>query len=276
MSNVELQPVHNRIESPFEFHQGDSPLLVSMPHSGLQLTVTEEESLTEKAKRLPDTDWYIPELYGDLAARGVSVISANYSRYVIDLNRPYDDAALYTTKTTGLFPDILFDESPTFLAGKEPTDVHHALCKEQIWRPYHQQIEDELARIKAKFGYAILLDAHSIAAEVPMLFEGKLPDFNWGTNAGESCAPAVLKSAQACLSNNYSQVANGRFKGGYITRGFGQPAEGIHAIQLELSQATYLNDELVKQGQYLLDEDKFPVIQKQLRKLVDALLSVKL
>ncbi|MEL0612112.1 N-formylglutamate deformylase [Marinomonas arenicola] len=276
MSNVELQPVHSRIESPFEFHQGDSPLLISMPHSGLRLTATEEESLTDKAKRLPDTDWYIPELYGDLAARGVSVISANYSRYVIDLNRPYDDAALYTSKTTGLFPEILFDESPTFSAGKEPTDAHHALCKEQIWRPYHQQIEDELARIKAKFGYAILLDAHSIAAEVPMLFEGKLPDFNWGTNAGESCAPAVLKSAQACLSINYSQVANGRFKGGYITRGFGQPAEGIHAIQLELSQATYLNDELVKQGQYLLDEDKFPVIQKQLRKLVDALLSVKL
>ncbi|REG85052.1 N-formylglutamate deformylase [Marinomonas pollencensis] len=276
MSNVDLQPVHSRIESPFEFHQGDSPLLVSMPHSGLRLTATEEESLTDKAQRLPDTDWYIPELYGDLAARGVSVISANYSRYVIDLNRPYDDAALYTSKTTGLFPDILFDESPTFLAGKEPSEAHHLLCKEQIWRPYHQQIEDELARIKAKFGYAILLDAHSIAAQVPMLFEGRLPDFNWGTNAGESCAPAVLKSAQECLSEDYSQVANGRFKGGYITRAFGQPAQGIHAIQLELSQATYLNDDLVKQGQYLLDDDKLPAIQKQISALVDALLQTKL
>ncbi|MGO3344440.1 MAG: N-formylglutamate deformylase [Marinomonas sp.] len=276
MNNLDLQSAVKHIAAPYEFHQGDSPLLISMPHSGLSLTATEEESLTEKARCLPDTDWYIPELYGDLAARGVSVISANYSRYVIDLNRPYDDAALYTTKTTGLFPDILFDENPVFKSGKEPTDRHHAVCKEQIWRPYHQRIKDELARIKAKFGYAILLDAHSIAAEVPMLFEGKLPDFNWGTNAGESCDPVVLTSAKESVSGEYSQVANGRFKGGYITRGFGHPAEGIHAIQLELSQATYLNDELVKQGQYILDECKLPVIQKQLNALVDALIKVTL
>lgn len=276
MKEVEFQSVVSRIEEPFRFYQGETPLLVSMPHSGLNLTATEDNALTDKAKCLPDTDWYIPDIYGNLAGHGVSVISANYSRYVIDLNRPYDDAALYTTKTTGLFPEILFDESPIFLPEKTPSDAHRALCKAQIWLPYHQQIEQELARIKAKFGYAILLDAHSIAAEVPMLFDGILPDFNWGTNAGESCDPALLKSAQDCLSADYSQIANGRFKGGYITRSFGQPNFGIHAIQLELSQSTYLNDELAKQHQYRLDEKKLPVIQKQLRALVDALLAVKL
>lgn len=275
MRDVNLQPL-DHIAAPFEFHEGDSPLLVSMPHSGRHLSPEVERGLTEKARCLPDTDWYIPELYVDLAKRGVSVISANYSRYVIDLNRPYDDLPLYATKTTGLFPDILFDESPVFEEGKAPTDEHHAVYKADIWLPYHQQIEHELARIKAKFGYVILLDAHSIAAEVPMLFEGRLPDFNWGTNQGESCDPKVLEAVQNCVSDNYSQVANGRFKGGYITRGFGQPNFGMHAIQLELSQATYLDDALASQHEYKLDAKKHPVIQKQLSDIIDALLNVKL
>lgn len=275
MRDVNLPPLYH-IAAPFEFHEGDLPLLVSMPHSGLHLTSEVENGLTEKARRLPDTDWYIPELYVDLVKRGVSVISANYSRYVIDLNRPYDDQPLYTTKTTGLFPDILFDESPVFEEGKAPSEEHHALCKMAIWRPYHQQIEHELARIKAKFGYAILLDAHSIAAEVPMLFEGHLPDFNWGTNQGGSCDANVLKCVQECVAGDYTQVANGRFKGGYITRGFGQPDVGIHAIQLELSQATYLDDALARQKEYKLDAKKRPVIQKQLSDIINALLGVVL
>tara|TARA_R110001583_G_scaffold113010_2_gene263336 strand:- start:6087 stop:6917 length:831 start_codon:yes stop_codon:yes gene_type:complete len=276
MKEVDLPSLASFIEAPFQFQQGESPLLISMPHCGLNLTATVKKALTEKAKCLPDTDWYIPEIYGNLAECGVSVISANYSRYVIDLNRSYDDEALYTTKTTGLFPEILFDESPIFLPDKIPSDTHRSLCKTQIWLPYHQQIERELARIKAKYGFAIVLDAHSIAAEVPMLFEGVLSDFNWGTNAGASCHPALLNSAQACLSSDYNQIANGRFKGGYITRRFGQPHIGIHAIQLELSQATYLNNDLAKQQQYVLDEKKLPVIQKQLRTLVDTLLTLKL
>jgi len=276
MKEVELQSVVSYIGSPFQFKQGGSPLLISMPHCGVDLTASIENALTENAKFLPDTDWYIPEIYGNLAEFDVSVISANYSRYVIDLNRPYDDAALYSTKTTGLFPEILFDESPIFLPDKIPSDTHRALCKTQIWVPYHQQVERELARIKAKYGFAILLDAHSIAAEVPMLFDGVLPDFNWGTNAGASCNPEILKSAQDCLSPDYNQIANGRFKGGYITRFFGQPNFGIHAIQLELSQATYLNNDLTKQKQYVLDEKKLPMIQQQLRILVENLLKVEL
>ena len=275
MKEVELQSVGSYIDSPFQFQQGESPLLISMPHCGVALTTTIKNALTEKAKCLPDTDWYIPEIYGNLKEFGVSVISANYSRYVIDLNRPYDDAALYSTKTTGLFPEILFDESPIFLPETIPSDTHRALYKTQIWLPYHQQIELQLARIKAKYGFAILLDAHSIAAEVPMLFDGVLPDFNWGTNAGTSCNPVLLKSAQGCLSPDFNQIANGRFKGGYITRNFGQPAQGIHAIQLELSQATYLNNDLAKKKQYVLDEKKLPMIQKQLRMLIENLLKVE-
>ncbi|RBO85818.1 N-formylglutamate deformylase [Marinomonas aquiplantarum] len=264
------------IESPFEFTQGDSPLLVSMPHSGLNVTPEVAAGLTDLAAKLPDTDWFIPELYGNLADLGVGCIKANYSRYVIDLNRPYDDKPLYETKTTGLFPDILFVDQAVFEAGKTPSEAHRQACKEQIWRPYHDTIAKELARLKDKFGYAILFDAHSIAAEVPMLFEGQLPDFNWGTNNGESCDMALPSMLTQILRPNYTQVLNGRFKGGYITRQFGQPAEGIHAIQLELSQATYLDENAAQQNEYHLDKSKLPFIQQQLREVIEGLLSVKI
>jgi len=254
----------------FEFTQGDSPLLISMPHSGLNLTTEVEAGLSAQAKILPDTDWYIPELYDFLTSLDVSCIQANYSRYVIDLNRPYDDKPLYESKTTGLFPDILFADSPVFNEGKTPTDEHKSICKDQIWKPYHAAIEKELARLKAKFGYAILFDAHSIAAQVPMLFEGTLSDFNWGTNEGKSCHDPLANAVTQIIQPYYTQVVNGRFKGGYITRQFGQPENNIHAIQLELSQGTYLNEIALKEDRYELDMQKLPAIKQQLKDVIEA------
>ncbi len=264
------------VSSPFDFHQGNLPLLVSMPHSGLNLTPEVEQGLTDAARKLPDTDWYIPELYECVKELGVSVISANYSRYVVDLNRPSDDKPLYTTKTTGLFPEILFDSTPVFEEGKAPSDADHERYIQQIWHPYHSTIEQELARLKEIHGYAILFDAHSIAAQVPMLFEGTLTEFNWGTNQGESCNPAIVDAVMEALSDSYSQVLNGRFKGGFITRGFGNPSENIHAIQLELSQATYLNDEALSQGRYELDAEKSAAVKAQLKAILSALLKTKI
>ncbi|WCN10731.1 N-formylglutamate deformylase [Marinomonas mediterranea] len=260
----------------FEFRQSDTPILVSMPHSGLALTSEVEAGLTEQARKLPDTDWYIPELYDFLETLGVGCIKANYSRYVIDLNRPYDDKPLYQTKTTGLFPDILFEDAPVFEPNKAPNETQKAAYKEQIWKPYHNTIEQELKRLKEKFGYAILFDAHSIAAEVPMLFDGLLPDFNWGTNEGQSCTDLIANVVTQILRPNYTQVLNGRFKGGYITRQFGQPEKGIHAIQLELSQATYLDEEAKKAGRYQLDDNKLPFIKQQLKELIEGCLAVSL
>lgn len=264
----------SNIEKPFNFHHGESPILVSMPHSGLALLPNMAQDLSDEARPLPDTDWYIPELYDFLAALDVTLISANYSRYVVDLNRPVDDKPLYASKTTGLFPDILFADKPVFQPGKEHTESQKEHIKSDIWQAYHSKIESELARIKAKFGYAILFDAHSIAAEVPMLFEGKLPDFNFGNNDGASCAPHLLAGLDEIIaSTNYSHVCNGRFKGGYITRSFGQPEQGIHAIQLELSQATYLDDTQVSKGIYQLDEQKKKKVSPQLKHLIEALIA---
>lgn len=266
----------NCVRSPFEFHQGSVPLLVSMPHPGLGLTPEVEQGLTQAAKKLPDTDWFIPVLYECVKELGASVISANYSRYVIDLNRPSDDKPLYTTKTTGLFPEILFDSTPVFVDGKAPSESDHERYKEQIWHPYHSTIEQELARLKSIHGYAILFDAHSIAAQVPMLFEGTLPEFNWGTNQGESCSSAIVDAVMGAVSDRYSQVLNGRFKGGFITRGFGKPSENIHAIQLEMSQDTYLNNDALDQGRYELDADKAIAIKSQLKAILSAVLKAQI
>ncbi len=266
----------SKIASPFEFHSGSVPLLISMPHSGTQLTPEVEQGLTPAAQALPDTDWFIPTLYQSAEKLGVSMISANYSRYVVDLNRPVDDKPLYTTKTTGLFPEILFDSTPVFADGKAPSAQDRERYKQQIWHPYHDQIASELERLKSTFGYAILFDAHSIAAHVPMLFEGKLTDFNWGTNQGESCKQGLVDAVTSTITDEYSQVVNGRFKGGFITRGFGNPGNNIHAIQLELSQDTYLNNEALAQGRYQLDSQKAPAIQRQIEALLRAILAVKL
>lgn len=266
----------NVVPSPFEFHQGTVPLLVSMPHSGLNLTPEVEQGLTNAARKLPDTDWFIPQLYQCVNEIGASVISANYSRYVVDLNRPSDDKPLYTTKTTGLFPEILFDSTPVFVEGKEPTEANHERYKQQIWHPYHSTIAQELARLKSIHGYAILFDAHSIAAQVPMLFEGILPEFNWGTNQGESCSANIVEAVINAVSDRYSQVLNGRFKGGFITRSFGKPSDSIHAIQLEMSQNTYLNSDALTQGRYELDAEKSKAIKAQIKAILSAVIKVKI
>ncbi len=259
-------------QNAFNFTPSETPILVSMPHSGLALSSIVKKGLTEKAKALPDTDWYLPELYDFLPELGIGSIQANYSRYVIDLNRPIDDLPLYQSKTTGLFPEILFDESPLFLPGMAPSDADKEQYKSQIWQAYHHAIEWELSRLKEKFGYAILFDAHSIAAEVPMLFDGHLPDFNWGTNDGLSCGKSYIDRLVEQVNLPYSQITNGRFKGGYITRYFGKPNEGIHAIQLELSQATYLNADVLKSGSYVLDKKLKEAVSTQLKRLLKSFL----
>lgn len=262
----------------YEFIEGDSPLLVSMPHSGLQLTPLVADTLTSEALTLPDTDWHIPQLYNFLEAMGVGVIKANYSRYLIDLNRPEDNKPLYAGKITGLFPHILFNEKSMFKPGTVPNSGHQQACIKNVWQPYHQQLAAELARIKQKFGYAILFDAHSIRAQVPMFFEGILPDFNMGTNSGLACSAKLLQAAeQVILGTGYSQVSNGRFKGGYITRSHGQPSDHIHAFQLELSQATYMQDTpMNKMGVYCLDERKCAQVRPPLKALVEALVNCNL
>ncbi|WP_034944967.1 N-formylglutamate deformylase [Erwinia oleae] len=229
---------------PYSFTAGTLPLLVSIPHAGTALTPEVEQGLSDAAKALPDTDWHIPQLYDFVGEMGANILVGNYSRFVIDLNRPPDNAALYTTATTGLYPETLFDGTPVFTPGMTPDAAARQRYLETIWTPYHQKIAQELARMKQQFGYALLFDAHSIASVIPRLFDGKLPDLNLGTNDGASCDELITQGLmQVCQAQKaFNWVLNGRFKGGYITRAYGRPQESQYAVQLELAQCNYMDE----------------------------------
>jgi N-formylglutamate deformylase len=261
----------SEINQAFTFTRGRLPLLISMPHAGLQLTPAVEAGLVPAARGLPDTDWHIPSLYAFASELGASTLAANYSRYVIDLNRPADDQPLYTSATTGLYPATLFDGSPLFRLGAEPSAEQRARYLAEIWTPYHRALQDELARMRAEFGYALLFDAHSIRSHVPYLFAGRLPDFNLGSNDGASCNVELAQQLQqvCAAAPHYSHVLNGRFKGGYITRHYGQPENNIQAMQLELAQCTYMDEE----PPFAFRQELALPAQQVLRKLLESYLA---
>lgn len=253
----------------FDFVEGSIPLLVSMPHVGTQVPVCLAERLSPACVPLGDTDWHLPRLYDFVYGMGASVITARYTRFAVDLNRPPDDAPLYSTATTGLHPDILFDGTSAFNAGCELDTEERAAFLEGIWRPYHSRIATELERLKRLHGYAMLLDAHSIASRIPRLFDGLLPEFNIGTGGGSSANKALADHLESVLSRpgRYGVVVNGRFKGGYITRHYGKPAELIQAVQLELAQRTYMHES----GPYEYLADRAEELRPVLRNFVTAI-----
>jgi N-formylglutamate deformylase len=230
---------------PLRFRTGTAPLLVSMPHVGTHVPRELAARMTDAALALPDTDWHLERLYDFLDALRASVLIATHSRYVVDLNRPPDNANLYPGQdTTGLVPVDTFARAPVYRSGAEPTEAEIAARVERYWQPYHARLAAELDRLRAAHGYALLWDAHSIASEVPRFFAGRLPDLNLGTAGGASCAGAIEEAvgAAAQRATGYSAALNGRFTGGYITRRYGRPGERVHAIQLELAEITYMDE----------------------------------
>jgi N-formylglutamate amidohydrolase len=226
----------------FDFHPGTLPLLISVPHDGRQLAAGMAENMTEQALALPDTDWHVTRLYEFAKDLGANVIAARYSRYVVDLNRSASDETLYPNQVaTGLCPAQTFAGEPLY---KEGFGFDKAARVEEFWQPYHNKLESTLAALCDEFGYVLIWDAHSIRGEVPRLFPGSLPDLNFGTNNGASCGTAIGAALREAIADiaDYSTVLDGRFKGGYITRHYGNPTANIHAIQLELAQRSYMNE----------------------------------
>jgi N-formylglutamate deformylase len=245
--------------------QGRIPLLVSMPHTGTYIPDWLKRRLTPEALALPDTDWHLERLYDFLDDIGPSVLVATHSRYVVDLNRPPDNANLYPGQdTTGVVPVDTFHKQPLYRKGVEPPESEIAVRINAYWKPYHSRLRDELARLKDKFGYALLWDAHSIFSVLPRFFDGTLPDLNLGTSDGKACG-AGIGEALLHKVKGYSAVLNGRFKGGYITRTYGDPANGVHAVQLELSEATYMSEE----APYGLRDDLAGKLRPTLRALIE-------
>lgn len=228
----------------FLFQSGSQPLLISFPHNGSWIPPEISANMTPAGRTSRDTDWHLDRLYELPETAEASWLVAEISRYVIDLNRPTNNQSLYPGQTTtDLIPELRFDGEAIY-AFQPPNPLETAVRIQEIWQPYHQKIEAELKRLVEEFGFAILIDAHSIASRVPRLFEGKLLDFNLGTNFGQSCDISLVNRLIEILQIHpqYSFVLNGRFVGGYITRHFGKPQQGVHAVQIELSQATYLDE----------------------------------
>lgn len=255
----------------FHFCQGDGPLLVSMPHGGTHIGTEILPHLTEEGRAVKDTDWHLDVLYDFLAEEGISSLRAHHSRTVIDLNRDSGGAALYPGKSeTELCPTTSFGYQPLYMPGQAPDEDEIKRRKETYWQPYHDKLRTELARIKAKFGYALLWDAHSIQSRVERFFDGQLPDLNIGTGNGTTCDQGLAdRLYQAAEASDYSVVINGRFKGGFITRNYGAPADQIHAVQLEISQITYMDEEPT----FAFDEQRAkklrPVLKDMLRLMTD-------
>lgn len=250
--------------------QGNTPLLISIPHMGTFLPADVKRRMTPEAVALPDTDWHVDKLYWFAVEMGASLLMATHSRYVVDLNRPMDDGDLYPGQVkTGLCPLETFDGEKLYHEGDEPDEIEKINRVASYWQPYHESLEEELNRLRAKFGYAILYDAHSIRTEVPRLFEGKLWDLNLGTAHNQSCDAEMAEAAfGAAKSGSYSAVLNGRFVGGHITRHYGKPRENIHAIQMELTWGNYMDET----PPYGYRPDRAAGLQPVLRRVLEALL----
>ena len=253
----------------FTLHRGTAPLLVSLPHDGSAIPDDLAARMTPQARRAPDTDWHVSRLYAFARDLGASVLVPRYSRYVVDLNRPEDDTSLYPGQnTTGLCPAVRFTGEPLYLDGQQPPSDDVAARVATYWRPYHDALRGELERLHAAHGRVVLWEGHSIRGSgLPFLFEGRLPDLNLGTAAGTSCSPALQTRLEGVLAAQaaYDWVANGRFKGGHITRHYGRPADGIDAVQLEISQRTYMDED-----SFEYDEAKAADLQVVLRDLLAA------
>jgi N-formylglutamate deformylase len=255
----------------YRFTAGSAPILVSMPHVGTRIPERLAGRMNDGARAVPDTDWHIDRLYDFLGDLGASVIQAIHSRYVIDLNRPPDSAPLYPgAANTGLCPTEQFDGAPVYRPGQAPDEAEVRERLELFWRPYHDRLAATLRDLKQRHGFALLYEAHSIRSRVPRLFDGRLPDINLGTGDGASAAPdlAALLIETAGEAEGYSSVLNGRFKGGYITRRYGRPAEGVHAVQLELSQITYMDED----APYRFRDDLAAAVRPTLRAVLEAML----
>lgn len=231
------------MNTSYDLITGNIAMLISMPHNGQLIPDNIASKMTSIGHKVPDTDWYMDKLYDFAQDLGISIIKPKYSRYVIDLNRNIDGVNLYPgANSTELCPTTAFDLSPLYIKGKEPDEAEIKRRIECYWQPYHQALQNTLGDMKTKYGKVVLLDAHSILSHVPRFFEGQLPDFNFGNVDGASCSSALIDKVEQLDLSPYSAVVNGRFKGGYITRGYGCPENNIHAIQLELSQRTYMDE----------------------------------
>lgn len=256
--------------TPFALIEGDSPIILGMPHGGGFVPDEVRAQLNDVGRGLTDTDWHIDRLYDGLLP-GATVVRATFHRYVIDANRDPSGASLYPGQnTTGLVPETDFDGRPLWQQAPDTAEVERRRLA--FHAPYHAAVEAQIVRLKTKHKSVIFFDCHSIRSHIPFLFEGTLPVFNIGTNNGATCAPAVQDAVRdvAAAAQDYTHVVNGRFRGGWSTRHYGRPQQGLHAIQLELAQRAYM----AEQAPWTYDETKAQPLRHTLRTILGRLAQV--
>lgn len=224
--------------------EGHAPLIVSLPHTGTELPPEIEADVASPWLARKDTDWWIDQLYAFVVELDATVIHTAISRTAIDVNRDPSGISLYPGQaTTELVPTTTFDGEPLWRAGRTPDAVEIERRREAYFAPYHAAIRHQIERLRRKHPAIVLYDCHSIRSVIPRLFDGELPVFNIGTNGGASCAPGLQASIEAiCRDSPFSSVSNGRFKGGAITRTYGRPTDGVHAVQMELAARGYMRE----------------------------------
>jgi formiminoglutamase len=227
-----------------EVSQGSGPIILGQPHSGTFVAADIYANLNPLGRQLLDTDWHVPELYQGLLANATTV-KANFSRYVIDPNRDPQGSNLYPGQnSTDLVPLSTFDGEPIWQHPPTAEEIQRRL--NLYHQPYHQHLSAQIERVKSIHGVAVVYDCHSIRSQIPYLFDHRLPDLNIGDNSGDSCAAEITASIEPICANlsQHTHVVNGRFRGGWTTRHYGRPQDGVHAIQMELAQRAYLKSEL--------------------------------
>jgi N-formylglutamate deformylase len=257
----------------FTLTRGAAPLLVSFPHAGTEIPPALAARMTPEALLRADVDWHLPQLYAFVHAMGAGTIAARFARHVIDLNRPPEDESLYPGQdVTGLLPQDTFRKEPLYLPGQAPDAAEAQQRRAIYWQPYHDALRTELDRLRALHGRVVLWEAHSIASVMPRFFDVKLPDLNLGTAEGRACAPALQAAVEAAMGaqTQFTHVSNGRFKGGHITRHYGRPDAGIHALQLEMCQSTYMDETAPFAYRSDLAAQVQPLLERMLHAVLEA------
>ena len=261
-------------EPSLTLQRGTTPLLISLPHVGTAIPEALKPMYVERALAVEDTDWHLEPLYAFARDLGAGLVVPRHSRYVIDLNRPPENTPMYAgANNTELCPTRFFTGEPLYHRPFADESDEIARRRESYWRPYHEALDTELARLRQEYGHAILWDGHSIKSELPWLFEGRLPDLNLGTAGSTSCAPSLRQALMGVLArqDSFSHVTDGRFKGGHITRHYGRPMQGIHAVQLEMCWSCYM----AEAPPYRIDPVRAARLQPVLRSLLQAALDWK-